>query len=205
MSFPSYTYKTITLLGEGSFFDRGSKFLSFAFPVNDVDQIKTELRKLKEQHPKADHFCYAWRLGTNGNDFRVNDNGEPSGSAGRPILGQIDSHEITNILIVVIRYFGGTLLGIPGLINAYKTAAAASLSNISVIEKPITEAVQAGFEYTSLNLVMRLIRKYDAVILAKKEELFCDYLIAIPLNRKEEFLKEIAQYPDLKINMTMSR
>jgi len=120
-------YTTITAPGTGDFRDRGSKFLAFCFPVNSVFEVKEKLQALKKEHPKATHHCYAYRIGTDGMQYRANDDGEPSGSAGKPILGQIDSMGITNVLVIVARYFGGSLLGVPGLINAYKTTAARRL------------------------------------------------------------------------------
>lgn len=123
-----FTYKTIAAATTADFRDRGSKFFAFAYPLQQVDEVKHLLQALKKEHPKAVHFCYAYRLDTDGIQYRANDDGEPSGSAGRPILGQIDSAGFTNVLVVVVRYFGGTLLGVPGLINAYKTATASALA-----------------------------------------------------------------------------
>src|SRR4051812_46427182 len=128
-------YYTIEKISEAEFKDRGSKFIAYAFPVATVDEVKACLNKVKSDHPKATHHCFAWRLGLDGNSYRVSDDGEPSGSAGRPILGQIDSKEIINTLIVVARYFGGTLLGVPGLINAYKTSASLALQTTPVVQK----------------------------------------------------------------------
>ena len=121
------TYYTIEKPSMAEFKDRGSKFIAYAFPIADAGEFKEKLAALKKEHPKAVHHCFAYRLGLDGTNFRVSDDGEPSGTAGRPILGQIDSKQLTNVLIIVVRYFGGTLLGVPGLINAYKTAAALAL------------------------------------------------------------------------------
>src|SRR3954466_15552915 len=134
-----HKYTTIAEPGTGDFRDRGSKFLAYAYPVFTPQDIKDRLNALKKEHPKATHHCYAWRLGTDGTQYRANDDGEPSGSAGKPILGQIDSTELTNVLVVVVRYFGGSLLGVPGLINAYKTATAQSLENLPRTEKWIED------------------------------------------------------------------
>ncbi|MBL7721167.1 MAG: YigZ family protein, partial [Chitinophagaceae bacterium] len=123
---PEY-FKTIETTAMAEFRDRGSKFIAFIFPVSDVNDFKARLADIKKEHPKATHHCFAYRIGLDGTNFRVSDDGEPSGSAGRPILGQIDSKQLTNVLIIVVRYFGGTLLGVPGLINAYKSAAAMAL------------------------------------------------------------------------------
>src|SRR5260370_9227955 len=119
-----YFYYTIEKTATAEFTERGSKFIAYACPVKSVDEFKETLNEIKKEHPKATHHCFAYRIGLDGNNFRVNDDVEPSGSAGRPILGQIDSKQLTNVLVVVVRYFGGTLLGVPGFINAQKTAAA---------------------------------------------------------------------------------
>lgn len=201
METTSFTFKTLAEKGNGDFRDRGSKFLGFSFPVNNREEIKEHLKALKEQHPKANHHCYAWRLGTTGNDFRANDNGEPSGSAGRPILGQIDSAGLTNVLIVVVRYFGGTLLGIPGLINAYKTTASESLAQSTIVEKAITTNYQLQFDYTHLNDIMILIRKYQAEIKRQQMELFCVYEIAVPIRQQKAFEEQAGATHGLIINV----
>lgn len=201
METTSFTFKTLAEKGNGDFRDRGSKFLGFSFPVNNREEIKEHLKALKEQHPKANHHCYAWRLGTTGNDFRANDNGEPSGSAGRPILGQIDSAGLTNVLIVVVRYFGGTLLGIPGLINAYKTTASESLAQSTIVEKAITTNYQLQFDYTHLNDIMILIRKYQAEIKRQQMELFCVYEIAVPIRQQKAFEEQAGATYGLIINV----
>src|SRR6185312_5524542 len=128
-------YTTISGTGTGDFRDRGSKFLAYAYPIQTPQDVRDYLHELKKEHPKAAHHCYAYRIGTGGIQFRANDNGEPSGSAGKPILGQIDSLGLTNVLVVVVRYFGGSLLGVPGLINAYKTATAQALETPLRTEK----------------------------------------------------------------------
>src|SRR5437764_3436924 len=130
-------YYTIEKPSLAEFKDRGSKFLAYAFPIQLVDDFKKRLKELKEEHPKAAHHCFAYRLGLDGNNFRVSDDGEPSGSAGRPILGQIDSKNIINAGVVVVRYFGGTLLGVPGLINAYKTTTVLALQLVPIVRKPV--------------------------------------------------------------------
>src|ERR1700749_2950277 len=113
-------YLTIDKPGTAEYKDRGSKFIAYAYPIESADDFKIHLQKLKKEHPKAEHHCFAYRIGTDGNTYRVNDDGEPSGSAGKPILGQLDSKEVTNVAVIVVRYFGGALLGVPGLINSYK-------------------------------------------------------------------------------------
>ena len=131
------TYQTLKSPIQAEFKDKGSRFLAFAYPVLTAEQVKKHVDDLRQEHHKARHWCYAYRLGVDGNQFRANDDGEPSGSAGRPILGQIDSFELTDVLVVVVRYFGGTLLGVPGLIHAYKTSTQMVLENAQIIEKNI--------------------------------------------------------------------
>src|SRR5687768_5442349 len=130
-------YQTIEKESIAEFKDRGSRFIAYAFPISSADDFKKKLKEVKEEHPKAVHHCFAYRIGTDGNNFRSSDDGEPSGSAGRPILGQIDSKELSNAAIIVVRYFGGTLLGVPGLIHAYKTAASFALQLNPVIKKAV--------------------------------------------------------------------
>ena len=145
---PDSHYYTIEKSSVAEFKDRGSKFIAYAYPITDITEFKEKLAALKKEHPKAVHHCFAYRIGMGGINFRVSDDGEPSGSAGRPILGQIDSKQLTNIVIIVVRYFGGTLLGVPGLINAYKTSAALALEGTSVIQKPVLINYRLQFNYT---------------------------------------------------------
>src|SRR5690606_1231162 len=141
-----YTYRTISSTSTADFRDRGSKFLAYAYPVDTVEEVKEKVKLLKKEHPKAVHFCLAFRIGTDGTLYRANDDGEPSGSAGKPILGQIDSVGLTNVLVVVVRYFGGTLLGVPGLINAYKTVTSSALSECEIRERNIEQKVSISFD-----------------------------------------------------------
>jgi uncharacterized YigZ family protein len=179
-------YSTIEKPVTAEYRDRGSKFTAYAYPVNTVDEFKAHLTKLKKEHPKAAHHCFAYRLGTDGNNFRVSDDGEPSGTAGRPILGQMDSKGLTDILIVVVRYFGGTLLGVPGLINAYKTSAALALQNASIVSRPVIIHFRIRFGYSLINEVMRLVRRYDCRVLKQDLQLFCILEIGIPKGQLEE-------------------
>ncbi len=173
-------YHTIEKPSIAEYKDRGSKFIAYAFPLISKEEGKEQLKWVKARHPKATHYCFAYRLGMNGSEFRVSDDGEPSGSAGRPILGQIDSRELTNTLIVVVRYFGGSLLGVPGLINAYKTAASLALQTAPVARKPIEIHCLLAFDYTILNEVMRVVKQHHCSIISQDLQLFCTMTIGIP-------------------------
>jgi uncharacterized YigZ family protein len=158
------TYKTIKSTSEGLFKDRGSKFLAYAYPIEHENEVKALVDNLRKEHFKAVHHCYAYRLGLDKNNFRVNDDGEPSGTAGRPILNVLFSQEITNILVVVVRYFGGTLLGVPGLINAYKSATAEALATANIIEKTVNEVYSVSFEFVQMNDVMKVVKEFNLKI-----------------------------------------
>lgn len=158
------TYKTIKTPSEGLFKDKGSKFFAFAYPIEQESEVKALIEPLRKEHFKAVHFCYAYRLGLDRTNFRVNDDGEPSGSAGRPILNVLLSKDITNILVVVVRYWGGTLLGVPGLINAYKSATEEALLVSEIIEKTVNEVYQVQFEYIQMNDVMKVVKDFDLKI-----------------------------------------
>ena len=145
------TYKTIEKPSEGLFKDKGSKFISLAFPVNSEEEIKEIVQSIKKEHHSARHHCYAWRLGADQLHFRANDDGEPSSTAGKPILGQIQSFDLTNILIVVVRYFGGTLLGVSGLINAYRSAALDAINQAEIVEKLVEKWLLVDFDYGAMN------------------------------------------------------
>ncbi len=146
-----FSYKTISTACEAKWTEKNSRFLSFAFPINTEEQAQLHLEKIAEQHPKANHHCYAYRIGISKNNFRANDDGEPSGSAGRPILGQIDSFELTNVLVVVTRYFGGVKLGVSGLIKAYKTSAKLVLEEAKIIKKEIQSSCSIFIPYEQVN------------------------------------------------------
>lgn len=181
-------YKTIAGPSTGEFRDRGSKFLAYAYPVFEEETINEHLAELKKMHPKARHHCYAWRLGTEGLQFRANDDGEPGGTAGRPILGQIDSFELTNVFVVVVRYFGGTKLGTSGLINAYKVSTAAALEAAEVEERLLEAVYSVEFDYSLMSDVMNAVKQYDVEIVQQE---FTDkgYLqIAIRLSEVEDKL-----------------
>lgn len=181
-------FQTISQPSSAEFKDRGSRFIAYAYPIETADDFKQHLQDLKKEHPKAVHHCFAYRLGLDGNNFRVSDDGEPSGSAGRPILGQIDSKQLTNVLVVVVRYFGGTLLGVPGLINAYKTSATLALQTTPVVQKPVEVPYELQFDYTRMNDIMTLVKQCNCTIIGNETQLFCLLTIRIPKARLEEVL-----------------
>ena len=181
-------YFTIEQSSTAEFKDRGSKFIACAFPMLEANEIKRHLAEIKKQHPKAVHHCFAYRLGIEGIQFRVNDDGEPSGSAGKPILGQIDSKKLTNVGIIVTRYFGGTLLGVPGLINAYKTSAALCLQMVPILQKPVLVSYLLEFDYNAQNEVMQILKQCHCEIIKSELNLFSVLTIGIPKSREEEVI-----------------
>lgn len=195
-----HQYRTIAQPTTGDFRDRGSKFFAYAFAINNTQDVKDRLQELKKEHPKAVHHCYAYRIGTDGTQYRANDDGEPSGSAGRPILGQIDSAGLTNVLVVVVRYFGGTLLGVPGLINAYKTVTTEALQKAPVIEKWIEEMVTLSFDYSVMGEVMYLLRQAEATIYEQDLQLFCIVKAGIPIKHSKQYLEKLSELRGVKIN-----
>lgn len=176
------TYLTISSPSEAVYKDKGSKFLAFACPVSSVDEIKNILAEKRREFYDARHVCYAYMLGYERNTFRANDDGEPSGTAGRPILGQINSAGLTDILIVVVRYFGGTLLGTSGLIQAYKTAAADAIANASIEERIVEKQFVANCGYDMLNSVMRIIKNFNLRVISQRQELDCTILLSVRLS-----------------------
>ena len=181
-------YFTIEKPSMAEFKDRGSKFLGYAFPITSPEHFKQYLQDLKKEHAKAVHHCFAYRLGLTNNIFRVSDDGEPAGTAGRPILGQIDSSGVTNTAIVVVRYFGGTLLGVPGLINAYKSAASMALQLTPFVQKTIECYYELSFDYTQMGEVMNVVKQYGCSVAEQSMQLFCNLRIGIPKARLEEVL-----------------
>jgi uncharacterized YigZ family protein len=197
----NHKYKTLAQATTGDFRDRGSKFLSYAFPIGTVQDGKTHLQALKKEHPKAVHHCYAYRIGTAGTEYRANDDGEPSGSAGRPILGQIDSSGLINVLVVVVRYFGGTLLGVPGLINAYKTATAAALDGAPTTEKWIEVLVNVSFDYPVMGEVLYLLRQSEATIYHQELQLFCNVKAGIPMVHADAYVQRLSELRGVKVEV----
>jgi uncharacterized YigZ family protein len=186
-------YLTIAQTSVEEFKDKGSRFIAYAFPLQSKDAVKKILLELKKEHAKAVHHCFAYRIGIDGNNFRVSDDGEPSGSAGKPILNQIDSKQLTNILVVVVRYFGGTLLGVPGLINAYKTATSLALQTIPFVQKAIEANYELQFDYTQMNEVMIVVKQMNCSIHLQESNLFCLLKIGIPKARLTETLYRLEE------------
>ena len=187
-------YKTITSPSEGFFKDRGSKFISRAFPISSEGDVKTILGELRREYHDARHHCYAYLLGPDKSAYRINDDGEPSGTAGKPIHGQLLSYDLTNILVVVIRYFGGTKLGIPGLINAYREATKDALNQADIVEKLVTETLTITYDYPLMDVVMRFIKEKNLKIIETRFELNCMVKLGVRKNEAantEESLKSI--------------
>lgn len=186
------TFLTIASSSQGIFRDNGSRFLAFAYPVETEEQVREIVAGLKKEYHDARHHCYAYRLGYLGDRFRANDDGEPSGSAGRPILGRIDSAGLSDVLVVVVRYFGGIKLGIPGLIRAYKTATEDALASAGIVEK--TAAVQYGvyFDYLRMNDVMKLLKDMKIEVLSRDFGESCAVTVSVRLSLEEDFLSGVS-------------
>lgn len=189
-----FKFKTINKYSEGNFSDKGSKFPTYAFEVYNASDIKKALQEIKEIHPKATHHCYAWKLGLDNNNYRANDDGEPSGSAGRPILGQIYSNELTNVLIIVVRYYGGTKLGVSGLINAYKKSAQDALNNSLVIEKELQINILVECNYLQINDLLNYLKKQKVSNL--KQEFFETCILNFQIEKSK--ITEINTYLENK-------
>jgi len=192
-------YKTIVSRAEGLYKEKGSKFISLAFPIKDEEEIKKKLEAIRKQYHDARHHCYAYRLGYRGDIYRVNDDGEPSGTAGKPIYRQILSRELTDVLIIVIRYFGGTKLGVSGLITAYKTAAKDALDQASITTRTIDDCFELHFEYPLMNQVMRVVKDLDMNVLKQEFEVSCKLVLAIRKGKSDEANKKFNEINGLKI------
>jgi uncharacterized YigZ family protein len=186
-------YKTIVATSAAEFRDRGSKFLAFAYPVNNVEAIKAQVKSLKAAHPKAAHHCVAYRLGHDGAQYRAGDDGEPSGSAGRPMLGAIDSAGLTNVLVVVVRYFGGTLLGIPGLIHAYGSVTTTALAAAQISEHWVEKDFAIECDYATMSETLHILRKHEATIQHQDLQLFCTIRAGIPLHAADACVRLLSE------------
>lgn len=196
------TYKTILKNTEPCLYkDKGSKFYGYAFPVHSEEEITLHIENLKKEHHKARHWCYAWRMGDSYEQYRINDDGEPSGSAGLPIYGQIQSKEVTNILIVVVRYFGGTKLGMSGLVTAYKTAAQWVLEQSEIVTKTIDNKYQLKFSYTDMNKVQRIFKQMPVEILSQQMEMDCTFEIGIRKSECEKVIETIEELRCVQIKL----
>ena len=196
----SDTYLTIEKKTDVIFKDKGSKFLFFVFPVENDVKIKEVLLQIKKEHPTANHHCYAYRLGADKLNYRANDDGEPNNTAGKPILGQIQSNDLTNILIVVVRYFGGTLLGVSGLINAYKTSAAEVIKECKIVEKFISFNYRINFPFEHLNDVMKLLKQTDCKISAQQFDNDCEISFSIRKANAEACEEKLKKLSGLKLD-----
>jgi uncharacterized YigZ family protein len=194
----SDTYKTIKSASQGIYKEKGSRFFSFAVPVADQEEIKPLLDKIKKEHHEARHHCFAYMIGHERNIWRVNDDGEPSGTAGRPILGQINSFDLTNIILVVSRYFGGTLLGVSGLINAYRSAATSALLNAEITERTLQEYYEITYPYVSMNDVMRILKELNLGQSEQSFDLECRILLNFRVSVKENVLNRLSRIDGLK-------
>lgn len=193
-------YFTIETTAIAEFKDRGSKFLAYSFPLKSVNDFKSYLQSLKKEHPKAAHHCFAYRIGTDGNNFRTSDDGEPSGTAGKQILGQIDSKNLTDTLVVVVRYFGGALLGVPGLINAYKAATSLVLQCTPIVQKTVEINYELQFNYTEMNDVMHIIKQFNCTVYKNEMQLFCKLETGIPKNKLNEVLSVLKSVKNIELN-----
>lgn len=197
-------YRTIKAPAEGIFRDKGSKFIAYAYPFYQEEKLKEMIADLKNQHPKARHWCYAYRLTPDRSVFRINDDGEPSGTAGRPILNTLLSHDVTNILVVVVRYFGGSLLGVPGLINAYKSATEEALVQAEIIEKRVQDIYEIHFEYAQMNDVMSVIKEEQLESYEHQFDLSCSLTLAINQSEVNKILTRFENITPIKINYLKS-
>ena len=196
------SFITISGISEGIYKEKRSKFLSFALPVTTVEEVKVILDEYRKKFYDARHVCYAYMLGAERADFRANDDGEPSGTAGRPILGQINSFELTDVLVIVVRYFGGILLGTGGLITAYKEAARDALSRAEIVEKVITQRFEIRFGYELMNEVLRVFKEFEPEILKSELQYDCRYVVDVPKASSEQFFQKMNTIYGVKIERT---
>lgn len=193
------TYLTLEAPATAALRERSSKFLSFAWPVQDEEQIRGHLEALRKEYYDATHHCYAWRLGPQGGQFRANDDGEPSGTAGRPILGQMLSRGVTDCLVVVVRYFGGTKLGVPGLIAAYKESAAAVLDAARIVERTVDRRLEIGFSYLAMNDVMRVVKEEQPRIEAQEFDNLCRMRVAVRESGWEALVRKLEKIEGVNV------
>ena len=197
-------YKTVREVSEGIFRDKGSKFIAYAFPIKSEEDAKAYLAKVKAEHPKARHHCWAFRLSPDRSIFRLNDDGEPSGTAGRPILNILLSNDVTNVFVVVVRYFGGTLLGVPGLINAYKSATAEALLSATIVELTVNDIYLLHYNYPQMNDVMRVVKDDNLKVLKQEFEASCVLELEIPKSQVNVSVAKFEKIEGLKLKYLMT-
>lgn len=196
-----FNFKTIESSVENTLLkEKGSKFIGFAFPVNNEEELKSALEKIRSEHPKATHHCYAFRMGLNGENYRANDDGEPSGSAGLPIYNQLLAHEITNILVISVRYYGGTKLGVSGLVKAYKESAKITLEEANIITKELETLIEVRFNFNQQNLIFTLLSKYDAKVVSFDPNEQCIVTASLKLSQKENISEKLSEMQHIKFN-----
>ncbi|WP_294300040.1 YigZ family protein [uncultured Chryseobacterium sp.] len=189
-----FSFKTIESPVENTLLkEKGSKFLGFAFPVNNEEELKSALEKIRSEHPKATHHCYAFRMGLNGENYRANDDGEPSGSAGLPIYNQLLANEITNVLVISVRYYGGTKLGVSGLVKAYKESAKITLEEAHIITRELETTIEIRFNFNQQNLIFTLLSKYDAKVLQFDAHENCIVNASLKISQKESISEKLSE------------
>ena len=193
------TYKEVKSHTKGIYKEKGSKFIAYSYPVYSEQEVKERLEKVKKLEHSARHHCYAYVLHADKSDWRDNDDGEPSSTAGKPILGQILSNNLTNVLIVVVRYFGGVKLGVPGLIKSYKTAAADAISQATIITKIIKEQYEVGFKYPQMNDVMRLVKEFDLEVINTDFQIKCKLIFAVVKSKKNNTINAFKKNHEIRI------
>ncbi|SEW49571.1 uncharacterized protein, YigZ family [Chryseobacterium wanjuense] len=197
-----FEYKTIEKPIENTLLkEKGSKFIGFAFPVNNEEELKAALEKIRAEHPKATHHCYAFRMGLNGENYRANDDGEPSGSAGLPIYNQLLAHEITNVLVISVRYYGGTKLGVSGLVKAYKESAKITLEDANIVTRELETEIEITFNFNQQNIIFTLLSKFDAKIINFDSQEKASILARIKLKHQDEILELLSnlQFVEYKL------
>ena len=192
------TYKTVEQVADGVYKDKGSKFIAYAYPIGSEADLKKIVQKLRNEHPKANHYCWAMRLSADRSVFKLNDDGEPNGTAGRPILNTLLSFDVTNIAVVVVRYFGGALLGIPGLINAYKSATIKALNAAKIVEKIICEVYELKFDYPQMNEVMGVVKDHLLQVISHRFEINCKLTLKIRKTEVNKILDKLDRIKGLK-------
>ena len=193
------TYRTINISSDYLLKEKQSKFYGYSFPVSDTEKIKFYIGSLQKKHHSARHFCYAYQIGIEDTVFRVNDDGEPRNSAGMPIYGQIQSYNLTNVLIVIVRYFGGIKLGVGGLVSAYKECAKRTLESNKIITRAITLPIQIKFNYLQMNNVMKIIKQYDLEVVNQEMHSDCIFDILTKKNNNEDVCYQFSRYPEITL------